>query len=234
MASASDGLAATLSSLPDLSINPFASPSQRKFHLQLLLDNKEKQLQQAGALGQRVLAQQIELEEKIHHLQDLDVERGDDEDLDAEARERYRELADTVKAWDLENAQLSNAFGPKVHIFSSFRLRHLLQVISRSCLCASFRASWLPRTMSTCRPRIPAACSSGIHFSLPPTRRCRHTHLFSREMTRPSCGTRSSVYHFHFIFTLILPWLLLVAHSLSPASCRRHAFSCNPSQGSPS
>ncbi|KAG8216903.1 hypothetical protein J3R82DRAFT_7176 [Butyriboletus roseoflavus] len=118
MASASDGLSATLSPLPALSINPFASPSQRKLHLQLLLDNKEKQLQQAGALGQRVLAQQIELEEKIHHLQDLDVERGDEEDLDADARERYRELADTVKAWDLENARLSSAFGPEVHIFS--------------------------------------------------------------------------------------------------------------------
>ncbi|KAF8555508.1 hypothetical protein OG21DRAFT_1367981, partial [Imleria badia] len=86
------------------------SPSERKFHLQLLLDNKENQLQQAGALGQRVLAQQIELEEKIRDLQDFDVERGDDEDLDAEARKRYRELADTVKAWDLENAQLSSAF----------------------------------------------------------------------------------------------------------------------------
>lgn len=116
MASTSDGLPATPSSLPDLSINHFASPSERKFHLQLLLDHKEKQLQQAGALGQRVLAQQIELEEKIRHLQDFDAERGDDQDLDAEARERYRELADTIKAWNNENAQLSSAFGPKVHI----------------------------------------------------------------------------------------------------------------------
>lgn len=118
MASASDGLAATLSSLPDLSLNPFASSSERKFHLQLLLDNKEKQLQQAGALGQRILAQQIELEEKIRQLHDFDVERGDDEDLDSDARERYRELADTVKAWDAENAQLSSAFGSEVLILS--------------------------------------------------------------------------------------------------------------------
>ena len=162
MASASDGLAATLSSLPDLSLNHFASPSERKFHLQLLLDNKEKQLQQAGALGQRVLAQQIELEEKIRHLQDFDVERGDDEDLDAEARERYRELADTIKSWDLENAQLSSAFGPKVHILSSIVRGICLQVISRSCRSASFRASWFPRAITSriCRclelPRDPA------------------------------------------------------------------------------
>ena len=150
MASTSDGLAATLSSIPDLSLNPLASPSERKFHLQLLLDNKEKQLQQAGALGQRVLAQQIELEEKIRHLQDFDVERGDDEDLDTDARERYRELADTIKAWDLENAQLSSAFGQQVHISSFIRIGNI-QVIAR--VCASFRASWLPRTMTTCRSR---------------------------------------------------------------------------------
>ncbi|KAF9237380.1 coiled-coil protein [Melanogaster broomeanus] len=112
MASASDGLAvAALPHMPDFSINAFSSTSERKFHLQLLLDNKEKQLQQAGALGQRVLAQQIELEEKIRQLQDFDAERGDDEELDAEARERYRELADTIKAWNAENAQLSSAFG---------------------------------------------------------------------------------------------------------------------------
>ncbi|KAH7886987.1 hypothetical protein F5I97DRAFT_1808344 [Phlebopus sp. FC_14] len=99
--------------MPDFSQHTFSSAGERKFHLQLLLDNKEKQLQQAGALGQRVLAQQIELEEKIRQLQEFDAERGDDEDLDAEARERYRELADTIKAWDTENAQLSSTFGVK-------------------------------------------------------------------------------------------------------------------------
>jgi len=105
------GLAAILSSIiPALSIKPLAPSSER---LRLLLDNKEKQLQQAGALRQRVLVQQIELEEKIRHLQDFDVGRGDDEDLDADARERYRELIDTIKTWDLENAQLSSAFDPK-------------------------------------------------------------------------------------------------------------------------
>ena len=143
MASASDGLA-PLPALPDLSLIPFASPSERKFHLQVLLDSKEKQLQQAGALGQRVLAQQIELEEKIRHLQDFDAERGDDEDLDADARERYRELADTVKGWDLENAQLSGAFGPKV-LISSLSISVISPKSSLVRVAASFRASWLPR-----------------------------------------------------------------------------------------
>ncbi|KAI6043981.1 hypothetical protein EDC04DRAFT_2562205 [Pisolithus marmoratus] len=113
MASSSDGLAGVLASIPDFSQFVFSSAGERKFHLQLLLDTKEKQLQQAGALGQRVLAQQIELEEKIRQIQEFDAERGDDEELDTEARERYRELAETIKAWDSENARLSSAFGAK-------------------------------------------------------------------------------------------------------------------------
>ncbi|KIK26002.1 hypothetical protein PISMIDRAFT_95742 [Pisolithus microcarpus 441] len=111
MTSSSDGLAGVLASMPDFSPFTFSSAGERKFHLQLLLDTKEKQLQQAGALGQRVLAQQIELEEKIRQIQEFDAERGDDEELDTEARERYRELAETIKAWDTENARLSSAFG---------------------------------------------------------------------------------------------------------------------------
>jgi hypothetical protein len=115
MASSSDdGLAGPLSNMPHFSTQAFTSPGERKFHLQLLLDNKEKQLQQAGTLGQRVLAQQIELEEKIRQLQEFDSEHAEDEELDTDARERYRELAETIAAWDAENAQLSSAFGQKV------------------------------------------------------------------------------------------------------------------------
>ncbi|KAG1747402.1 coiled-coil protein [Suillus lakei] len=114
MASPSDdGLAEALSNMPDFSAQAYSSAGQRKFRLQLLLDNKEKQLQQAGTLGQRVLAQQIELEEKIRQLQEFDAERAEDEELDTDARERYRELAETIAAWDAENAQLSSAFGQK-------------------------------------------------------------------------------------------------------------------------
>lgn len=229
MASASDGLATTLSSLPDLSLSPFASTSERKFQLQLLLDNKEKQLQQAGALGQRVLAQQIELEEKIRHLQDSDVERGDDEDLDTDARERYRELADTIKSWDLENAQLSSAFGPKVHIFSPLSLGNLLQVISRSCL----RASSEPRGLHAqplCRPRIYDAHSSRLHLSLLPTRPCRHT-------LQPVQRTDDASFLCHNVISVIFvsfspslsPWLLLVAH-FSLSSVLQTIRSLHPSQ----
>ena len=85
--------------------------SDMKFHLQTLLDNKERQLQQAATLGQRVLAQQMELDERIRQLQELEGDKSDDDQIDEVTRERYRELADTLVSWDKENAQLSSAFG---------------------------------------------------------------------------------------------------------------------------
>lgn len=87
-----------------------SSSGDMRFHLQTLLDNKEKQLQQAGTLGQQLLAQRMELEERIRQLQEMDFDGGDGD----EVRESYRELVDTIKSWDTENEQLSSAFGPKV------------------------------------------------------------------------------------------------------------------------
>ena len=87
-------------------------------HLQLLLDNKEKQLQQVGTLGQRILSQQVQLDERVRLLHDLEAELGDNQDLDSEIRERYRELMETVKAWDTDNTQLTESFGPKVRPYS--------------------------------------------------------------------------------------------------------------------
>ena len=91
--------------------DPFSTAGDMKYHLQNLLDSKEKQLQQAGSLGQRVLAQQMELEERIRQLQVLEGDKGEDDEIDLGARERYRELAETIIGWDTENAQLSSAFG---------------------------------------------------------------------------------------------------------------------------
>ncbi|KAJ3823527.1 hypothetical protein F5880DRAFT_1566576 [Lentinula raphanica] len=89
----------------------YESAGDMRSHLQALLDAKEKQLQQAGTLGQRVLAQQMELEERIRQLQELDADKEEHEELDIEARVKYRELAQTLIDWDEENAQLSSAFG---------------------------------------------------------------------------------------------------------------------------
>lgn len=107
MASSSDGLASMITT-------PFSSAGDMKYHLQSLLDSKERQLQQAGTLGQRVLAQQMELEERIRQLQEFDADKLEDDKVDEDARNRYRELAETLMAWDQENAELSSGFGSRV------------------------------------------------------------------------------------------------------------------------
>ncbi|KAG6908006.1 hypothetical protein DXG01_006541 [Tephrocybe rancida] len=106
--------------MPDFSAPsaPFSSAGDMKFHLQTVLDNKEKQLQQAATLGQRVLAQRVELEERIRQLQELEAEKAEDDEIDGTARERYRELADTLVVWDSENAQLSTAFGSSKRVLN--------------------------------------------------------------------------------------------------------------------
>ena len=84
-------------------------------HLQNLLDGKEKQLQQAAALGERLLAQRVELEERVRLIQEVDADKTDE--ITADMRERYRELADAVRTWDFGNGQLTAAFTSSVGIF---------------------------------------------------------------------------------------------------------------------
>jgi hypothetical protein len=115
MATFSDGESAfSLPIMADFANNGLSSIGDMRLHLQNLLDLKEKQLQQAGTLGQRILAQQVELEERVRQLQEVEADKGDDEDLDSDIRDRYRDLANVVKAWDSENGQLSSNLGSKV------------------------------------------------------------------------------------------------------------------------
>ena len=86
-----------------------------RLHLQNLLDDKEKQLQSAATLGHQLLAQRMELEERIKQMQELELDgAGSDDGLDVSIRDRYRELADAMKAWDTENETLTSVFGSKV------------------------------------------------------------------------------------------------------------------------
>ncbi|KAL7277415.1 hypothetical protein ACG7TL_009277 [Trametes sanguinea] len=95
----------------------FDTTDSMRMHLQALLDSKEKQLQSAATLGHQLLAQRMELEERIRQLQELDLDTsgGSSDDghggLDVSVRERYRELAEAIKAWDMENEQLTTVFG---------------------------------------------------------------------------------------------------------------------------
>ncbi|KAG7448461.1 uncharacterized protein BT62DRAFT_945930 [Guyanagaster necrorhizus] len=88
----------------------FSSAGDMKSHLQSLLDSKEQQLQQAATFGQRVLAQRMELEDRIRQLQEVEADKTGDEDVEPEAVQKYQELTDTMMGWDTENALLSSAF----------------------------------------------------------------------------------------------------------------------------
>lgn len=110
-----DALPPTMSDFPSSGV---PSIGDMRAHLQLLLDNKEKQLQQVGTLGQRILSQQVQLDERVRQLHELEAELGDNQDLDSEIRERYRELTEMVRAWDGDNTQLTQSFDPKVRPLS--------------------------------------------------------------------------------------------------------------------
>lgn len=104
-----------------------ASAGNMHKYLQTLLDNKEKQVQQAGTLGQRLLSQHAELEELVRQLQDIDGDKSEDAEISAELRLRYRDLVNTLASWEEENKQLSNAFAIKVDAF--FKFNELLELI---------------------------------------------------------------------------------------------------------
>jgi DNA-binding transcriptional regulator GbsR (MarR family) len=117
----SDGQDTHSSTMSDFLAPGVPSIGDMRAHLQLLLDNKEKQLQQVGTLGQRILSQQVQLDERVRQLHELEAELDDNQDLDSEIRERYRELTEMVKSWDVDNTQLTQSFDPIVRpLFRSF------------------------------------------------------------------------------------------------------------------
>ena len=109
----SDGQDALSPTMSDFLLPGVPPIGDMRAHLQSLLDNKEKQLQQVGTLGQCILSQQAQLDVRVTQLHKLETELGNNQDLDSEIRERYRELTEMVKAWDADNIQLTQSFGPK-------------------------------------------------------------------------------------------------------------------------
>jgi ferritin-like metal-binding protein YciE len=104
--------------------------SDVKSHLRNLLDAKEKQLQQAGTLGQRVLAQQMELEERIRQLQeDIEDESGGKSGVGSDAMEKLKDLADTLDQWERENTVLTSGFG-KVGIVHEHEIQRYLIILN--------------------------------------------------------------------------------------------------------
>jgi len=94
------------------------NPGNLRIQLQALLDDKEKQLRLAGTLGQRFLAQQMELEERISQLNDLEAAKtsaNDDDAVENEIRNKLQELKATMNTWESENQDMFGGLANKVH-----------------------------------------------------------------------------------------------------------------------
>ncbi len=150
----------------------FSTAGDMKAHLQSLLDSKEHQLQQAATFGQRVLAQRMELEERIRQLQEVEADKDEDDDVDPEAADKYKELADTVVSWDNENAELSS-------VFSSSKVR-----------CATLKESLLISNLHRAAQRLVNGLDSSAH-SIPIADSPRDEPERSRTSTSTSAAAQS-------------------------------------------
>ncbi|KAH9933802.1 uncharacterized protein B0H18DRAFT_982108 [Fomitopsis serialis] len=141
------------------------SPGDVRSHLQNLLDDKEKQLQNAGTLGQQLLAQRMELEERIRQLQEAEMDAGsDDEDAETSVREKYRDLADTVKQWETENEQLSFMFtGSKAD--PQMDLTREVERVDRSSKAAAAAAAGPSAAQSSRRAKNAAHRADDVEFA---------------------------------------------------------------------
>ena len=95
------------------SLSPGISTNDVKTYLD------KEQLQQLDAFGRRILSQQTERNNRVRHLHGLEAQSGDNEELDSEIRERHRELTEMAKAWDEDNAQLTQPLSQKVRLSCS-------------------------------------------------------------------------------------------------------------------
>ena len=97
--------------------------------LQLLLDDKERQLQLAGTLGQRILAQQTELEDRINQLPLSDsLLVTDDQQLAQEIQVKLKELEGVLASWEDENATFFSKLAMQSVCVQSISRRRLIFV----------------------------------------------------------------------------------------------------------
>jgi len=78
-------------------------------HLSSLLEQKSSQLQMLGTMGQEILKQQQELEERIRGFE----EDGKDE-VGEGTQDKLHELDDAMRAWESQNEGMIRELGGKV------------------------------------------------------------------------------------------------------------------------
>lgn len=66
-----------------------------------------------GTMGQEILKQQQELEERIRDFEEND----DGDDIGDDTKGRLRELDDAMRAWEMQNEGMMRELGGKVNIF---------------------------------------------------------------------------------------------------------------------
>lgn len=80
-------------------------------HLSSLLDQKSSQLQMLGTMGQEILKQQQELEERIQAFEDEDE---GDEEVGEETKSKLKDLDDAMRGWEHQNEGMMRELGGKV------------------------------------------------------------------------------------------------------------------------
>ena len=80
-----------------------------KQHLASLLDQKSSQLQVLGTMGQEILRQQQDLEERIRLFNAEDA--GGEEEVSDETMGKLRELDQAVKDWENQNKGMMRELG---------------------------------------------------------------------------------------------------------------------------
>src|SRR6266404_1383126 len=87
---------------------PHGLLSSVRARLQTVLDQKEQELQSADNLSQRILAQKMELKERINQISELELGHTSlqDDEIESEMHTRLNDLADTMNSWKHENQQI--------------------------------------------------------------------------------------------------------------------------------
>lgn len=81
-------------------------------HLSSLLDQKSSQLQMLGSMGQEILKQQQELEERIKGFEDEEDE-GEDQVGDV-TKSKLKQLDEAMRQWESQNEGMMRELGGKV------------------------------------------------------------------------------------------------------------------------
>lgn len=81
-------------------------------HLSSLLEQKSSQLQMLGTMGQEILKQQQELEERIQGFEE-EEEEGEEE-VGETTKSKLKELDDAMRSWESQNEGMMRELGGKV------------------------------------------------------------------------------------------------------------------------